>query len=67
MIKLMVNGKPRELEGSMDLVSFLGSYGVNLKHVAVGYNGVVLEKRTSPDILLKEGDVLEIVKPVGGG
>ena len=67
MIKLMVNGKTRELEGSLDLVSYLESYGVNLQHVAVGYNGVVLEKERFPGVLLKEGDVLEIVKPVGGG
>ena len=67
MMKLMVNGKPRELEDSLDLVSFLESYGVNLQYVAVGYNGVVLEKEKFPQTLLKEGDVLEIVKPVGGG
>lgn len=67
MIRLMVNGKPRDLDGSLDLVSFLKSYGVNLQHVAVGYNGVVLEKEKFPEIVLKAGDVLEIVKPVGGG
>ena len=67
MIKLMVNGKPRDLESSLDLVRFLESYGVNLQHVAVGYNGVVLEKENYLDTVLKEGDVLEIVKPVGGG
>jgi len=67
MIKLMVNGKHRDLEKSLDLVSFLQNYGVNLQHVAVGYNGVVLEKEKFPETVLKEGDVLEIVKPVGGG
>ncbi len=67
MIKLMVNGKPRDLEGSTDLVSFLDAYGVNLQHVAVGYNGVVLEKGKYSGVYLKEGDVLEIVRPVGGG
>ena len=63
----MVNGKPRDLEDSLDLVSFLEVYGVNLQHVAVGYNGIVLEKGKFSEISLKEGDVLEIVKPVGGG
>ena len=63
----MVNGKPRDLEGSLDLVSFLNGYGVNLQHVAVGYNGVVLEKEKFSEIVLMAGDVLEIVKPVGGG
>ncbi|MCE2463805.1 MAG: sulfur carrier protein ThiS [Dehalococcoidia bacterium] len=67
MLNLVVNGKPRELEESLDLVSFLVSYGVNLQHVAVGYNGTVLEKEKFSETVLKEGDVLEIVKPVGGG
>ena len=67
MITLTVNGKPRYVDGSMDLVSFLESYDVNLQHVAVGYNGIVLEKDRYPEVLLKEGDVLEIVRPVGGG
>ncbi len=67
MISLRVNGKPRDVEGSVDLVSFLQSYGVNLQHVAVGYNGVVLGRETFGDVLLKDGDVLEVVRPVGGG
>ena len=67
MLKLMVNGKPRDVEEHVDLVSFLISYDVNLEHVAVGYNGVVLEKDRFSEVLLREGDVLEIVRPVGGG
>ena len=35
--------------------------------MAVGYNGAVLEKQDYAEILLKNGDILEIVKPVGGG
>ena len=66
-MRLRVNGKARELEVSVDLVSFLQGYGVNLEHVAVGYNGVVLEKDQFPKVQLQEGDVLEIVRPVGGG
>ena len=67
MITLTVNGKPRSVEGSTDLVAFLESYGVNVQHVAVEYNGIVIEKETYPEVLLKDGDVLEIVRPVGGG
>ena len=55
------------MAGSQDLVSFLKSYHVDLQHVAVGYNGAVLEKQDYAEILLKDGDILEIVKPVGGG
>lgn len=67
MIKLTVNGQSRDLKESLDLVSFLESYDVNLQHVAVGYNGIVLDKEKYQETLLRDGDVLEIVKPVGGG
>ena len=67
MINLTVNGKPRDVDGELDLISFLLSYDVNLEHVAVGYNGEVLEKDDYSQVFLKAGDVLEIVRPVGGG
>ncbi len=67
MINLMVNGKPRELEASIDLAAYLDSFGFNLQYVAVGYNGEVLKKELFPNVTLRDGDVLEIVRPVGGG
>ena len=67
MIRLLVNGKPRSLEASTDLESYLASFGVNLKYVAVGYNGEVVKKEEFPDVRLRDGDILEIVRPVGGG
>lgn len=67
MIAMTVNGKPRELEASVDLATYLVSLGVNLQHVAVGYNGEVIKKERYPQVKLREGDVLEIVRPVGGG
>ena len=67
MINLKVNGKPRTLESNIDLVSYLDSFGVNLQHVAVGYNGSVIKNDQFSGITLQDGDVLEIVRPVGGG
>ena len=67
MISLMVNGKPKELDHSIYLAAYLDSFGLQLTHVAVGYNGEVLAKDQFPDITLQDGDVLEIVRPVGGG
>ncbi len=67
MIAMTVNGKSRELQASVDLASYLVSLGVNLQHVAVGYNGEVIKKERYPQVKLQEGDVLEIVRPVGGG
>ena len=67
MINLTVNGKPRSLEDSVDLESYLVSFDLDLQHVAVGYNGEVIKKELYPEVNLKDGDVLEIVRPVGGG
>lgn len=67
MINLTVNGKPRPIDDNMDLESYLDSFGLDLKHVAVGYNGDVLKREQYPDVVLRDGDILEIVRPVGGG
>ena len=67
MIDLIVNGKSRPVEDSIDLETYLLSFGLNLQFVAVGYNGEVVKKESFADLKLKDGDVLEIVRPVGGG
>ena len=67
MINLTVNGKPRPIDGSVDLESYLNSFGLDLKHVAVGYNGEVLKQEQYSEVTLQDGDILEIVRPVGGG
>ncbi len=67
MIAVTINGKPVQLECSVSLEQFLDERNVNTKFVAVAYNGNVLQKEDYSDIVLNEGDVLEIVQPVGGG
>ena len=67
MINLTVNGKPRPIDASVDLETYLMSFGLNLQFVAVGYNGEVVKKEELAGLTLKDGDVLEIVRPVGGG
>ncbi len=67
MITLTVNGKPRELPGPTGLLDFLQSLEVNIKFVAVGHNGEVLDKENFGAVVLRQGDVVEIVRPVGGG
>ena len=67
MIDLTVNGKSRPIDDSVDLETYLLSFGLNLQFVAVGYNGEVVKKELFANLQLKDGDVLEIVRPVGGG
>jgi sulfur carrier protein len=67
MITLTVNGKPREAQENTDLATYLSALDVNMKFVAVGYNGQVIKKDQFSQITLSECDTLEIVRPVGGG
>ena len=67
MVTLTVNGKTRELEDGLILLQYLESLGVNLRFVAVAYNRQVVDRADFGSIVLKQGDDLEIVRPVGGG
>jgi thiamine biosynthesis protein ThiS len=67
MITLTINGRYRELEGPTPLVDFLHSSGVNLKFIAVAHNGEVVDRESFQEIVLDDGDDVEIVRPVGGG
>ncbi len=67
MITLKVNGKLREADEGLDLQSYLATIDVNMKFIAVGYNGQVIRKEDFAAVKLNPGDALEIVRPVGGG
>lgn len=67
LITLTVNGKQRELSGSMTIGDFLQILAIESQFVAVGHNGIVVEKKEFGSVLLNQGDTLEIVRPVGGG
>ena len=67
MATLTVNGKRRNLEDGLTLKRYLESLGVNLQFVAVAYNREVVERGDFESIVLREGDDLEVVRPVGGG
>ena len=67
MMTLKVNGKPREVDDDLDLQSYLATIDVNMKFIAVGYNGQVIRKEDFASVQLNPGDALEIVRPVGGG
>jgi thiamine biosynthesis protein ThiS len=67
MIALTVNGERRDLEGPVGLTAFLETLGVDPRYVAVARNGDVLPREEWPETTLQDGDVLEVVRMVGGG
>jgi sulfur carrier protein len=67
MIKLRINGRGVELAGPTPLGDYLASLGVDQRAVAVELNERILERSELAGTLLGEGDVVEIVRMVGGG
>lgn len=67
VIALQINGKQVELEHATPLLDYLAQLGVDHRAVAVEHNGVIIERDRYQDTRLSEGDVVEIVRMVGGG
>ncbi len=67
MITLQVNGKKIELDGPTPLTAYLQMLGVSQRAVAVEHNGMIIERDAYATTTLRDGDVIEIVRMVGGG
>lgn len=66
-MKLRVNGKTVELRAPTPLLGYLDSLGVDPRAVAVEVNERILERAEFQSTTLNDGDVVEIVRMVGGG
>jgi len=66
-VRITVNGKPREIECEMDLPSFLAANKIDPRLVAVAINGDVIPKHDYASARVRDGDVVEVVRMVGGG
>lgn len=67
MIAVKINGQDKTVAESTTLRAYVDSLGVDLQHIAVAHNGTVLRREELPQVVLSEGDRVEIVRAVGGG
>jgi sulfur carrier protein len=67
VIELQVNGKHVELPARTPLLDYIAGLGVDRRAVAVEHNGRILERSDYEGAVLDQGDVVEIVRMVGGG
>ena len=67
MITIGLNGRPRELAGTLGVLELLETLDAEPKQVAVAINGEVVPRSTWPGVCIKDGDVVEVVRAVGGG
>ncbi len=66
MIEITINGQARRLEAPIPLDRFLEAQGLP-QSVVVERNGEIVQRDRWHLVTLRDGDVLEIVRLVGGG
>lgn len=66
-IRITVNGEERRLAPSTTLATFLSEQDVPVQFVAVAVNNEVVRRAEHPHVVLQDGDVVEVVRMVGGG
>ena len=66
-MRIRVNGNDRDVDDGISLVCLLEGLGLKPQATVVERNGDIVERPRYADITLTEGDVLELVRFVGGG
>ena len=66
-MNVVVNGKPMELPEGLTLEGLLARLNVRREYTAVALNSEVRPKQQYAQAVLRDGDRVEIVHPMGGG
>jgi thiamine biosynthesis protein ThiS len=66
-MQIRVNGEEKSFDGPLTVALLLELLAMNPRLVVVEKNGVIVERSELGREDLEEGDVLEIVRIVGGG
>jgi thiamine biosynthesis protein ThiS len=66
-LDITLNGERFELERPTSVAELLASLEIDPRRVAVEHNLAIIKRHTFPDVVIAEGDRVEIVNFVGGG
>ncbi|GAK44635.1 conserved protein [Tepidicaulis marinus] len=66
-MQIILNGEPRDLKGALSVEGLLSQLGLEGRKVAVERNLEIVPHSAYQDVMLEEGDRIEIVHFVGGG
>jgi sulfur carrier protein len=67
-MKLIVNGRERELAEGLTLAQILEQFGLTSRHgIAVAVNESVVPRGSLQDYRPRDGDAIEIINAVAGG
>jgi thiamine biosynthesis protein ThiS len=66
-LTIILNGDPHEVTRPLTVSELLAQLEIDSRRVAVEHNLIVLKRATFDDVVVHEGDQVEIVNFVGGG
>ena len=64
---ITLNGERYELDEPISVAGLLAKLEIDPRRVAVEHNLTIIKRQTYPEVVIGEGDRLEIVNFVGGG
>ena len=66
-MKIVLNGKEKELTNTISLTEIVNQYSTNHPRVVAEVNGEIVKNLQWDKTNIKNGDVIELVNIVGGG
>lgn len=64
---LFINGEPRAFPASLTIADLIDTLDLKSKRIAIERNGEIVPRGRHAEVMLENGDRLEIVVAVGGG
>ena len=66
-MQITLNGEKFELDQPVSVSDLLLKLDIDSRRVAVEHNLAILKRQRFPEVVVREGDTVEIVNFVGGG
>jgi thiamine biosynthesis protein ThiS len=66
-VNITLNGERYELDRPLSVTDLLARLAIDPRRVAIEHNLAIIRRHTYSDVLVRDGDTVEIVNFVGGG
>jgi thiamine biosynthesis protein ThiS len=66
-MKIILNGEEVKLEGKISVSSLIDKYSLDKRKIAVERNLEIVPRSSFEEVLINEGDRIEIIHFIGGG
>ena len=67
MVVITLNGERYELQEPLSVIDLLARLDIDPRRVAIEHNLTIIRRQTFSEVVVQDGDTVEIVNFVGGG